>query len=129
MLRLAGERSEVAVVDDQFGTQPMPLTSPMIAIVERLVHHTPTSRWGIYHAVNEGSASWRDVAEAIFRVSRELGGPWATVRGIPSGDYRAAATRPANLRLDTSKLANAFDIRLDDWRNSCHLCGASADGG
>lgn len=122
MLRIASERSEVAVVNDQLGspTYAPHLAAAIVAIAERLLHGPPA--WGIYHAVGCGTATWRDVAEAIFKVSRDLGGPWATVRGIASADYPVAASRPANSRLDTSKLAQTFDVRLANWREGLTTC-------
>jgi dTDP-4-dehydrorhamnose reductase len=65
-----------------------------------------------------GAATWADLAEAIFEVDASLGGPRVGVRRIATADYPTPARRPANSRLDSSKLAQFFDVRLPEWRAS-----------
>jgi dTDP-4-dehydrorhamnose reductase len=119
MLRLADQRKEIGVVDDQLGspTYAPHLAAAILTIAERLVSDPGAGRWGTYHAAGTGEASWYDVARATFAASRALGGPSAAVHGIPSTDYRVAAKRPMNSRLDTEKLAAAFGVCLPDWRS------------
>jgi dTDP-4-dehydrorhamnose reductase len=66
----------------------------------------------------EGDATWADFAEEIFTASRAEGGPAARVRRITTAEYPTAARRPANSRLDCSKLEQVHGIRLPDWRTS-----------
>jgi dTDP-4-dehydrorhamnose reductase len=65
-----------------------------------------------------GQASWADFAEAIFACSVEAGGPSASVKRIQAADYPTPAKRPANSRLDSSKLARVHGVRLPEWRSS-----------
>ena len=60
----------------------------------------------------------RAFAEAIFAASAELGGPSARVTHIATADYPMPARRPANSRLDSSRLARVHGVRLPDWRQS-----------
>jgi dTDP-4-dehydrorhamnose reductase len=65
-----------------------------------------------------GEASWADLAEAIFAISAECGGPSARVRRISTADYPTSAARPANSRMDATRLHQSYGLRLPDWRAS-----------
>jgi dTDP-4-dehydrorhamnose reductase len=65
-----------------------------------------------------GEASWADFAEAIFEASARAGGPSAKVNRITTADYPTPAKRPANSRLDCSRLEQIHRVRLPDWRES-----------
>ena len=43
-------------------------------------------------------------------------GPASQVRDSPSSDYQTPARRPANSRLDCSRIARDFGIARPDWR-------------
>ena len=66
----------------------------------------------------QGEASWANFAERIFTTSAAAGGPAARVRQISTSDYPTPATRPANSRLDSTKLYERHKVRLPDWRLS-----------
>jgi dTDP-4-dehydrorhamnose reductase len=125
MLRLAESRSEIAVVDDQVGnpTYAPHLAEAVLEIANRLLAEPQSDGfWGVYHAAGSGSTTWRGLAEAIFRCSRELGGPSARVRAITTAEYPTPARRPANSQLDCTKLERAFGIRLPSWRTGTQDC-------
>lgn len=124
MLRLASEREQISVVDDQFGspTYAPHLADAILTMTDRLATGSFDSQWGIYHAAGEEYASWYEFAEATFQASRALGGPSAKVIRIPSSRYAAAAKRPGNSRLDGGKLAQTFNIRLAHWRTGVDCC-------
>lgn len=126
MLRLASERERISVVDDQFGspTYAPHLADVILTLTDRLAPGDANAQWGIYHAGGDGQASWYELAEATFEASRALGGPSATVIGIPSSQYAAAAKRPMNSRLDGGKLERSFDLRLPHWRTGV-ACGVA----
>ena len=118
MLRLASERERISVVDDQFGSPTFAphLADVILTMADRLATGNADSQWGIYHAAGEGYASWYELAEATFQMSRALGGPSAKVSRIPSSRYPTSAKRPMNSRLDGGKLARSFDLRVPHWR-------------
>jgi dTDP-4-dehydrorhamnose reductase len=118
MLRLGSEREEVFVVNDQLGcpTYAPDLAHAIVCIAQRICDEPGAVKWGVFHCANSGEASWYDVAVAVFRASEGLGRPPVQVRGIPSSAYPTAAKRPMNSRLDTTKLADEFNVRLPDWR-------------
>ena len=109
MLRLGAERQEVAVVSDQFGS---PTYTPDLARL--LCDMIQTSRFGVYHATNEGFCSWAEFAAEIMRQS----GRKCSVRAIATSDYPTPAKRPANSRLSKASLDAAGFARLPAWENA-----------
>lgn len=120
MLRLAAERDEIAVVADQLGnpTSALDIAEGILVVMANLAASDDAQQRGIFHMAGTGDASWADFAQEIFAVSAAIGGPAAQVRRIVTTDYPTAAKRPANSRLDGSKLARAHNICLPDWRRS-----------
>ncbi len=119
MLRLAGEREEVAVVSDQWGNPTSALD-----IADAILHAAPAMRAGagrlrgVYHLAGSGETSWNGFARHIFAASGAHGGPSARVRAIATADYPTAAKRPLNSRLASTKFATAFEWTAPDWRHS-----------
>ena len=111
MLRLAAERDEVSVVDDQRGS---PTYVGHLAAATRQVVHLP---YGVYHVAADGDATWADFAEAIFEEA-ELD---TSVRRIATADLGRPAPRPAYSVLRSEKGAPA----LPDWREGLRDCIAA----
>ena len=120
MLRLAGGRDEVAVVDDQSGnpSNALDIADGIVTIARNLAGTSNAEHRGLFHMAGAGEASWADFAEGIFAVSKARGGPSATVRRIGTADYPTAARRPANSRLDCGKLARVHGVQLPGWHSS-----------
>jgi dTDP-4-dehydrorhamnose reductase len=120
MLRLAGERDEVSVVADQHGnpTSALDIADGILRVAFNLRGDSSSEMRGIFHMTGQGSATWADLAEAAFADSAEAGGPSALVRRIGTADYPTPARRPANSRLNSSKLERVHGVRLPEWRTS-----------
>ncbi len=109
MLRLAAERPELTVVDDEWGgpTLAADLAEAIAALVRRQVY-------GIYHFANAGSCSRHQLAERVVRQA----GLAATVRPISTAEYLSRyplpARRPANSTLRNLAGA-ALGIELRPW--------------
>ena len=128
MLRLAGERVSLAVVDDQVGA---PTGAPLIAEVTaraiarvRQAPHLSTKLAGLYHLTASGEASWRDVACEALGHAKAQGaalrcGP-EQVQAIPTTQYPTPAQRPLNSRLNTRKLRESFGLALPAWQDGVH---------
>lgn len=117
MLRLAAERDELGVVEDQIGTPSWTYD------VARAVHTLLTADTsGIFHFTNEGIASWYDFAVEIINTARELGYPVKTnrVKPIPTSDYPTAAIRPHYSVLSKRKIRGLLDYDIPHWRESLH---------
>jgi dTDP-4-dehydrorhamnose reductase len=124
MLRLARERDAVRVVDDQRGspTFAQDLADAVLAIGDARMNarHDP---WpGIYHLTGTGETTWCGFARAIMAGSRARGGPACTVQPIATREQPTRAQRPPNSRLDCSKVAKRFGLRLPDWEVSLGKC-------
>ncbi|MCJ2180615.1 dTDP-4-dehydrorhamnose reductase [Novosphingobium album (ex Hu et al. 2023)] len=120
MLRLAESREEVGVVADQFGnpTSALAIADAVIRVAGNLATSDDPAMRGVFHMAGSGETSWAGLAEEIFALSAARGGPTARVRPISTADYPTAAARPANSRLDCSRLAAVHGLRLPDWRYS-----------
>lgn len=120
MLRLGAEREEIGVVADQRGnpTSALDIADGVLQVAANLFRGTDQTQRGVFHMTADGEASWAEFAEAIFAASAEEGGPVARVRHIGTADYPTPARRPANSRLDSSKLDRVHGVRLPEWRPS-----------
>jgi len=115
MLRLAAERDDIGVVADQFGcpTSADDLAQILLALVER-----GAATGGTWHAVNQGVASWHELALHIFERAAAAGLPVPQVRAITTADYPTPARRPKNSRLSTRLLHNDFGLTLRPWQEA-----------
>jgi dTDP-4-dehydrorhamnose reductase len=114
MLRLMGERDELAVVDDQVGTPTWArgLAEACWALVAR-----PGLR-GTYHWSDAGVCSWYDFAVAIAEEGSSAGlvTDEVRVRPIPGIDYPTPARRPAYSVLDKSATRQDLSLPAIHWR-------------
>jgi len=125
MLRLARERDEVAIVDDQWGapTFAADLAAAIVSIGDKLASVDDGSQFsGIYHAASAGETTWYRFAREIMVRSGAKGGPACRVRAITSSEYPTRAKRPQNSRFDCSKLKQVFGIGLPAWETSLDTC-------
>ncbi len=107
ILRLAMERKELRVVDDQIGA---PTTGAIIAqTTVRILTNADSD--GLYHLSASGRTSWHGFAEAILRGA----GFSIPVTPIPTSQYPTPARRPTNSLLDNTLLERRFNIRLPVW--------------
>jgi dTDP-4-dehydrorhamnose reductase len=120
MMGVAATRDRLNVVADQVGnpTSALDIADCVLAVAANLLESDDASLRGVFHMAGAGEVSWADLAEEIFRLSAASGGPSAEVERIPSSAYPTPARRPANSRLDCSRLQSAHGIRLPDWRQS-----------
>lgn len=109
MLRLAESHDEVRVVCDQFGS---PTSAAELAkVMHRL---EPTENYGLFHATCEGSCSWADFAEEIFR----LAGKTTKVTRVTTEEYGSTTKRPAYSVLDNYMLRLTTGARMADWKDA-----------
>lgn len=124
MLRLGETRSELGVVADQRGnpTSALDIADGVLAVAERMVKDPSRELRGVFHMTGAKEASWADFAEEILALAHRRGRPPVSVKRIATADYPTPARRPANSRLDNSKLRRAFGVALPDWRPSLAHC-------
>lgn len=122
MIRLGSNRDTLGVVADQEGgpTYAGDIAATLLAIVEHYASGKDIP-WGIYHYSGLPHISWFGFAQHIFaEVERANIYPKAIpqLNAITTADYPTPAKRPANSRLDCSKLEQAFGITPSDWQSA-----------
>lgn len=121
MLRLAKERPELGVINDQVGA---PTSAELIAdctahAIRTVVSaQTGKSLAGVYHLAASGETSWHDYAAYVFAYAKNQGVELqlTTLNAITTADYVTSAQRPLNSRLNTQKITRVFDLTLPSWQ-------------
>lgn len=109
MLNLAKTNDEVRVVGDQFGS---PTSTRVLAdIIAALIE---TDNYGIFHGTCEGSCSWADFTDEIFRLS----GVDTKVNHITTEEYPTPAKRPAYSVLEKYMLKLTMNYTVEDWKTA-----------
>lgn len=126
MLRLNETREEVGVVADQRGnpTSALDIADALLAIAKRMRNDPSPALRGVFHMTGSGEAAWADFAEAVFEHAYARGRPLTRVKRIATADYPTPARRPANSRLDNTKLRRVYHLALPAWRDSLAVCCA-----
>jgi dTDP-4-dehydrorhamnose reductase len=109
MLRLATEKSELSVVDDQTGSPTW--TYDLALAIKALLRKGCR---GTYHAANSGFCSWNEFAKAIF----EEEGVSIPVKGMTTKELNRPANRPLYSTLDCGKLVRDCGFRPQEWREA-----------
>jgi dTDP-4-dehydrorhamnose reductase len=130
ILKAARERPELRIVADQHGAPTWSrdlaaLAAHVLTRCESMAQGkslaeamVPLS--GVYHAAGGGETTWFGFAEAAVEreKTRNPGQSYAKLTPIPTAEYPTPAKRPANSRLDCSKLAEYFQWTMPDWQSS-----------
>jgi len=118
ILRLARERPELAVVEDQTGSPSWARAlAQATAELLRRKELIPGNS-GIYHLAATGYTSRYDFARSIVRIARELSGEhdgWARVKPITSSEYPLPAKRPVHPITTKEKIKRVFGIEMPHW--------------
>lgn len=120
MLRLAGERETLRVVDDQRGTptHASDLAGAVNQITAALTSESGRQS-GTWHCTNAGATTWYGLALHVFECASRLGLKTPLeVLPITSAEYPTPAVRPSDSRLDTSAIARDFSIHLRPWQDA-----------
>ena len=120
MLRLAGEREALTVIDDQTGA---PTSAELLADITAHALRSAMTRpqlAGLYHCVAGGETTWYGYCQYVLAQAQALGwtlkaGP-DQVKPTNTASYPTAAQRPLNSRLNTTKLQSAFGLHMPDWK-------------
>jgi len=115
IIRLLGERPQVNVVEDQFG-------SPTYAadLANAILQIASSNNWisGLYNYSNHGVISWFQFACEIGK----LAGSSTPIKGISTAEFPTPAKRPAWSVLNTSKIVSTYGVTIRDWRESLSQC-------
>ena len=123
ILRLAQERDKISIVSDQVGS---PTSAALLAdvtaeIVKQIFEPGAIQKYGTYHLVSEGETSWHGYAQLIVAIANALEVKTKihsdAIQPMKTADYPLPAPRPANSRLDTTKIKNVFMLTLPSWQD------------
>ena len=129
ILRLAKEREELEIVDDQIGAPTWArliasITSHCLAqSMNTKLNHVFAS--GIYHLALAGQTSWYGFAQAIIGKARRYMNESLTVQNVKpirTDDFPTFARRPMNSCLATGRLQDDFNLTMPDWNMGLELC-------
>ncbi len=120
MIRLAQERDDLSVIDDQVGAPTgADLLADITAHAIRSAQLRPELS-GLYHLAAAGETSWYGYARFVLEFARKLGvnlkvAPEA-IEPVPTSAFPTPAQRPRNSRLDTAKFQKSFNMNLPHWQ-------------
>jgi dTDP-4-dehydrorhamnose reductase len=106
MLKLANERDEVRVVDDEVLTPTFTRD-----VAEQMEELTKTDKYGLYHMTAQGSCSWYEFAKKIF----ELTAAQAKLSVARPGEFPAKVTRPKYSVLENAALKALGQDCMPHW--------------
>ena len=132
ILKLALEREELKIVDDQYGAPTWSLTLARLAVdcilrgeKDALTRgdrpaEAVQSISGIYHACSAGFTTWFGFASEFVRMAQTARPErvFARLTPIPSSAFPTAAKRPMNSRMNCEKLAHTFGFDMPAWQDS-----------
>ncbi len=121
MLRLAEQRDELGIVNDQFGapTSARAISQSLLSILEADNFNQPDFLWGTYHLQSEPGVTWFEFAREIFKQAEKLGLINKTMKlnPISSSEFPTPVKRPANSKLDGIKLKQNFALKPVQWQD------------
>ena len=118
MMCLAKDKDALNIVSDQYGgpTYAGDIAHALVSVINFLWSKSEQQYYGIYHFCGEPHVNWFDFAKAIFSEAEAqslLAMPKLTP--IPTAMYPTSAVRPANSKLDCSKIYKTFGIKPSNW--------------
>ncbi|WP_032093662.1 dTDP-4-dehydrorhamnose reductase [Necropsobacter rosorum] len=130
MLRLGKERAELGIVADQIGgpTYAGDIAAALIKIAFDILNGK-TDAFGIYHFSGQPYVSWFEFARTIFAEAKmqNILENIPHLNAIATSDYPTPAKRPANSRLDLTKIQQTWGIEPSDWKKALQNLKAYAE--
>ncbi len=108
MLKLAGERDELTVVNDEFVSP-----TSTAGLAKQIMALGQTEHYGLYHATAEGHCTWFEFAKTIFEMSKvrvklKVAGP---------NDFPIKVPRPKYSVLENDKLKKLGINTFAPWQD------------
>ena len=120
MLKLAAQRAELNVINDQIGA---PTGADLLADITAQCIRSAMLEPGLagtYHAVASGETHWFGYARHVIDWARAHGHAIKVaadaIQPVPTTAYPTPARRPLNSRLNTNKLQSHFGLVLPHWQ-------------
>lgn len=125
ILRLARDKDSLNVVDDQIGSPtPAALIATVTGIALAMLRRGQLLESGenrLYHLAAARPVSWCEFARTVVGLAGAVPGfdlrlPAEAIRAITTAEYPTPARRPANSRLDCTRLETDFGLQMPDWQ-------------
>jgi dTDP-4-dehydrorhamnose reductase len=121
MLKLAAERDRLTIISDQYGAPTgAELLADVTAHAARMTLANPDLA-GTYHLAAAGETTWHGYACHVIEFARARGVPIQValdaILPVPTSAFPTPAQRPANSRLATARLRDAFGLTLPAWQS------------
>jgi len=115
ILKLAKERDDLMVVNDQFGG---PTSAESIAKVLLHLANAHKEQWGIYHYSDLPFVSWFEYTRIIFKQALINDGNFKVpvLTACTSAELNNKSARPKNSRLNSDLIERLFSIKQNNWR-------------
>jgi dTDP-4-dehydrorhamnose reductase len=120
MLERGARNQRIRVVNDQTGcpTSAHDLAVAIWTIVDKIALDGWRHEFGgVFHAVGSGATTWHGFATAIFAEAVRYGVVVSEVEAICTESWPTPTKRPPDSRLDCTKLAATFGMKLPAWRD------------
>ena len=127
ILRLAGERDSLSVINDQIGAPTyagfLADSTARIIKFDTVNSATRATHLGTYHITSRGEATWHTLASYAVQCALDYGATLkvtpARIAAIATSQYPLPAPRPSNSRMCVDKLEGTFGITCPEWRTDC----------
>ena len=129
MLRLAQEREELSVVDDQVGapTTARLLADTTVICIQQSIRERLEGAFNsdLYHLTASGQTSWYGFTKEIVKLADsglDIDLSLKKLNAISTADYPTAAKRPENSSLSVEKIEKKYRLKMPDWLSCLKLC-------
>lgn len=120
MLRLARERKELFVVNDQIGSPSWArtLAQATVELLRKAMPGTDSATTGIYHLSAPDYVSRLDFAQKILDIAQSISGKttgWADLNPTTTADFPLPAARPLRATTSKEKIRRDFGVEMPAW--------------
>jgi len=118
MLAAGRNTDRLRVVADQKGcpTAAADLAAAILEVARAIERGWSDDFGGVFHAAGAGWTTWHGLATAVFAEAARFGERQPEVAAIATSDWPTPARRPPDSRLDCTRLAAVFGVRLPPWQ-------------
>lgn len=121
MIHLAKTKKSLSVVSDQISspTYAVDFSRNLIEIIKKIyLEHKEKPFQEIFHYSNTGTTSWHNFAKEIFNLMNFS----IDIKKIDTKNLELNANRPCNSSLNSKKITDFFDIKIETWKDSLLNC-------
>jgi len=125
VLRLAREKPELTMVDDQSGSPTWARALAQVAAGLLQQRDLISRHSGVYHLAAGGHASRFELANAIIGIMQDVSGSpggWAKVRPITTDQYPLPARRPRHPVMNKDKAKRVLGVEMTHWQDALRSC-------